>query len=284
MKVYTNGCSFTHGADYCSEETIPQTYGEYTYTHFIDETVWPWLFTSYSDNIDFVFNHGCGGTGHNRLFRSTMEFLSHLDKNDIEDWIFVLQFSQPQRVDFTDPDIPDMSYQITPHLNEARANNEIVCDDGVEDWFYFTVPFYQNARYFKGDYEDWYHDPKRRMRLKSYLDYYYLGLGQEQMILSQLKECMLLCSILDKANVKYIITDMGSITHSKYDYFDPDNKTWNDRHNLVNWLDRDNIVEGICDMLPDRSCYSESMHPTPDGNHIIAKYLLQEMEKRNWLT
>ena len=290
MKLYTNGCSFTHGADYYSQDPLPQTYGDFTYTHFIDKTVWPWLLPSYSDKINFVFNHGAGGTGHTRLVRSTLDFLSHLDENDIKDWIFVLQFSQPERIDFVDSDIPDMAYQVLPYLQETRARNEITCAEGVEDWFYFCAPLHKNGRYFKGDYEDWYHDPNRRMKLKSYLDYYYLGLGNEQLLQSQLKECMLLCSILDKAKVKYIITDMGMTTYQRFDFFDEScPKTWNDRHNLVNWLDRDNMVKGIAEILPyvdsnDISNYSDSNHPTPNANHDIAKYLLHEMEKRNWLT
>ena len=290
MKIYTNGCSFTHGHDYFEEvensndtrENIggkvihEQSYKDYHYATHIDHTAWPWQLTNH-ENIDFVFNHALQSTGHNRLIRTTLDFLTYLEKNseDLSEWIFVLQSSTPERRDYGTYD-PNVFLQVYAHTEDSDSWKERV--NGVS-------AINLNMKYYNY-VEDYVRNPTPDMELlaKAVYDYHILASTNNINYYDVVKELAFISNLLENKGVKFLLTSMqhefGSLHHDHNihgvmaPYF----------YNVYDTINRDNILKAFSQICPNDDEYSDTAHPLPDGNKKFANYVLEEMEKRNWLT
>lgn len=298
MKVYTNGCSFTHGEDNFIEEPefpgypmlFEQTYKGYEFKTCVDKTVWPWLLKD-NHNIDFVFNHALRATGHTRLHRSTLEFISHLreQNEDLDDWIFLLQFSQPHRKEYQDPNKEDWWIQLYP----AGSPEEYAGDN----WREAITPFVRN-RDLPGleetEHLEWEHyrdTAEFQHTLKPLFDYKFLYESNRVQEYDITKEMLNLVSTLEMLGVKYLITGIDAFLPRWYSFGQYNHHTpmTPQRKVIYDLIPKHNVIDDIAHILDpefkdDQEMYSESSHPIPEGNRLFANYIIEEMEKRNWLT
>ena len=91
MKLYVNGCSFSHG-----HKDFKIKNGK---SDISPDWVWPMLL---KDNFDNVVSEAYRGSSNHRIIRRSMEYLNTL--NDPENWIVVLQFANIQRQEYYDED------------------------------------------------------------------------------------------------------------------------------------------------------------------------------------
>ena len=98
MILYTNGCSFTQGHE--DHRIIESDTG-----HKKDDKVgyaewaWPGCLEGY---FDHVVNEAWVGGSNDRIFRRTLEYVRSI--NNISDHVFIIQFTNPARSEFFDPD------------------------------------------------------------------------------------------------------------------------------------------------------------------------------------
>ena len=263
LKLYTNGCSFTHGTVPFVEDDheYDQMYNGYKYTAGYDGTQWPWLL---SQKFDFVFNHARYGTGVDRLVRTTFDFLNHIEPAEYNDWVFVLQLSQPHRREYTSGETERFG-QVYPSFSDPTS-------------------FVMEYRYTDTDWCDIVDYGKSR-ESDSAMDFHAMWENDISLRLNQIKNIFVLQSVLEARKIKYLITSM--MRTDKDFVYDYDHARQSDTiASFDKLIDRTNFVESveIAMLSYGRSVYKEDGHLNDQGNRIFANYITQEMEKRNWLT
>jgi hypothetical protein len=260
MKLYTNGCSFTHGSMPFEKVGHTQVYNNYEYTTSYDSTLWPWLL---SDNFEFVFNHARYGTGTDRLLRTTIDFLSKLDDQEMHDWIFVLQVSKVNRREYICLEEEKFG-QVYPSLE----NDDKFCIE-----YRFTdIDCPEVVEYNTDSLSD------------VVMDYHAMWENNISLSVNQIKNILALQNILDRRNIKYLITGMSNMDLTFYDMHDT--VRYSDMlAQFEQMLDRKNIINSIERMTKGTDeYYKEDGHLSTQGNKFFANYIKEEMEKRNWLT
>lgn len=260
MKLYTNGCSFTHGSIPFEKLEYTQVYDDYEYTTSYDSTLWPWQL---SDEFDLVFNHSRYGSGTDRIVRTTLDFLSKLEEEDLQNWIFVLQLSQNHRREYVCLDEEKFG-QVYPSLHN---DNKFCIEFRFPDTDATELVEYNT----KNNYD-------------ILMDYHAIWENDISLSLHQLKNIYTIQNILEKRNVKYLIT--GMCNKDLYFYDKQDAVRYSDSlGNLEQLLDRSCILNSIEKMTKGIDAYyKEDGHLSAEGNKFFASYIKEEMENRNWLT
>lgn len=89
MKLYVNGCSFSHG-----HKDFQIKNGE---SDISPDWVWPMLM---NDSFDEVISEAYRGSSNHRIIRRSMEYLANIKQP--EDWTVVIQFANFQRQEYYD--------------------------------------------------------------------------------------------------------------------------------------------------------------------------------------
>ena len=266
MKLYTNGCSFTHGhKDFggCgdTDPIMPDSPPAW---------VWPSLL---KNNFDEVVNQAWRGTGNNRIVRRTIDFLSTV--NDPENWWIVIQWANLQRLEWFDDEtntwytqllhgavIDDLAQsgldpknrpiierkeKITiPYITEVRTDEEAILDLLYQT---ITLDTFLKAKGFNNVL---YTSMSNNCRYKHHL------------------------AVLDKA----IATD--TVFHNQY--ISKNSPNINLFKQLDTLLDEDKFIKPISVVAKGHEESESDGHPNAEGHRIFSQYILNEMEKRNWQT
>ena len=92
MKLYVNGCSFSHGhRDFVIKN------GK---SDISPDWVWPMLL---KNNFEEVVSEAYRGSSNHRIIRRSMEYLNKI--NDPENWTIILQFANIERQEYYDKDL-----------------------------------------------------------------------------------------------------------------------------------------------------------------------------------
>ena len=93
MNLYTNGCSFTAGTIVDQSLLGNKKFGKpdcVNWTSFCKKGQYGTI-----DYFDTIVNNAIEGGSNHRLFRQTTDFINETE--NLDDWIFVLQLSDPVR-------------------------------------------------------------------------------------------------------------------------------------------------------------------------------------------
>jgi hypothetical protein len=254
MKLYTNGCSFTHGhlpydiLDHC------HTYNDYTYTADVRNIAWPWLL---SNDFEHTFNHAKAGTGLDRTLRSTLDFVEHLDPCEYNEWIFIIQASQAHRVEYL---FPDFDNEVYGQFHHTDTVNMVVDDPNI------TSNISCNLQVPKDFHYEWQTDMSFEI--------------------NQIKNILVLQSIFKNMGLTYLFTGMMNRDIRPSNFTKTQTKLLN---NLEAQIDTDYTILAMNEILQqydaaDVMLKEDCGHPNLRGNTIIADYIKTELEKRNWLT
>jgi len=275
MKVYTNGCSFSHGTQPDYPYNYTYEYNGFTYVSpSRQRSVWT---EQLGKLYDVHFNHARSGTGSDRLARTTISFIQHLvdTQDDFSDWVFVLQASQPARKEILfnsghfgrihyvdDPTSPvphmfDYAYDIK-HLLEEDADNHI------ED---MNDQLRQNQSFMTG--------------VKNYT---LIVEEDEEIKLRHIKNLLLIVNMLERYNIKYVFTgmDQSCIWH------DGLNLETDITKNLIKLIPEDNIVLDIVSVIDNKlegknRVSREDSHPNAYGHTLFSRYIFNELKERKYI-
>ena len=283
-KLYVNGCSFTHGHDYTNHNWYTQTYGDFEYNHMMQHhIVWP---RQLEKEFELVFNHAKQGSGAMRMVRTTLDFLKHITDADIADWVFVLQFSQPNRFETVAGDQYDFYSQV--HLikqgTELGQYDPFSLELPLEDTLP-PLPGYSFGELldlnleFKQEFENIDQDTLINLMQSEYVNY---ARSNKQRLYAQTKELYIIVSELERRGAKYLITAMDDqcVPHSaNSEYF------CGATRNLVELIPDHNIIDSMENIIPaPHPVYHDPCgHPNETGHKLVARYILDEMKKRGYV-
>lgn len=282
MKLYANGCSFTHGHQFLRDvDTDPlQEYRGFKYQQGTAKHLFVWP-TQLESKFDFVFNHAKEGSGMGRLLRTTISFIEHLKSinENLQEWVFVLQVSQVGRTEILDTygeyDFPiriagDWGHKEGHILKVSHPNyDRTIFDYETADNILFNVI---SKEYGDSAY-DW---------LMGYR-------SDVQMIVEHIKDLSLLIHYLDMHGLKYLITGMtGSGVDTE------------EMHSLCNYrpivtpffnlIIQDNIITTVEKLIgirmnePDWSKYYDPCgHPNKLGHKVWADYIYLNLQHRGYI-
>ena len=262
MKLYTNGCSFTNGHQPFDELKFTQTYKDYSVETDLKKFAWPWVL---GEHFDFTFNHGRYASGLDRTVRTTLQFINHLDEDEYDDWIFILQASQPHRKEYIHEEYEAYG-QVAPPLAHQSLKDA---------WLQFRGPYSDEM-----DIRTYGEDPLSDLTMQFHLAWE----SDVSLRIHQLKNFLVLQEVLKSKGIKYLFTSMmrqdTNVKHNisrKSELMD----------NLMLYLDQDHVVESIeliTEPYDKKTHYDECGHPNSNGHRVVAEYFKEELEKRNWLT
>jgi hypothetical protein len=266
LKLYTNGCSYTQGTMPFSHDMVEQSYNGYKYFAEKQDFVWPWQLSAH---FEFTFNHGRAATGVDRLLRTTLEFIEHLDPAEYSEWIFILEPSSELRKEYI-------------FENGDIGQIKLPEKDSADTTIFFHTKHHDLDFLNAQNYNDDDLDPSS----KALLEYHLLFQNSNSFRSSQLKNLLLLQSILNEKGIRYLFVPMQTLNADS----NPE-----DCHTFLNYiikyLDTDNIITSMTRQLNEQTdadhadlFLPDDSHPNWLGNKIITENILHEMEKRNWLT
>ena len=127
MKLFVNGCSFTHGhKDWLANKTAPSW-------------VWPSLI---SDNFDDYVNLAWQGGSNQRIFRTTLDFFDNIA--DTSEWLAIIQWTNPHARD----ELYDL--ESNTYYGYLASSNEPVLDhDAYTKLMKVPKKFYRNIELHK---------------------------------------------------------------------------------------------------------------------------------------
>jgi hypothetical protein len=92
MKLYVNGCSFSHGhKDFRIKDGV---------SDISPDWVWPMLM---KEHFDEVVSEAYRGSSNHRILRRSMEYLNTI--NNPEEWSVIIQFANIERQEYFDEDL-----------------------------------------------------------------------------------------------------------------------------------------------------------------------------------
>ena len=200
-------------------------------------------------------------TGLDRTLRSTLDFVEYLDPAEYNDWIFVIQVSDQQRVEYLCPTQTGEFYgQVLGHSSTGLMINSDTDISG-------NVP-----------------PPIIESDTKIVRDYHLLWQTDRSLEIHQAKNMVILQSVLKSKGIRYLFTAMNNTNMFGSEVIQSHSKLLD---NLEFQLDTDHIISSIEEMLeefsPDQVILQDG-HPNEFGNTIIADYIYHELEKRHWLS
>lgn len=271
IQIYTNGCSYTHGhdrRDYDEHATEPghhlQEYDGYEFESEHFPFVWPYQLTRH-DNIDHVFNHAFQGSGFKRTLRTAIDFAANLPKHEYSDWVFILQVSEKSRYEVLDAngDFVKINYDMKGHKGEVP---QLSYQEQLE---IMAEPGYDDSNYARRD-----HDPAVS---KYVVPYVAMGRSDLQMYYDEILDIISITSLLKSKGIRYLVTSLN-----RMQYYSVDNYYV---QTLVDLIEMQFMLPSLNEILshspgnPHDPCY----HPSPEGHQYLAKYIIDNLEKRKWI-
>jgi len=282
MKLYTNGCSFTHGTNPLPEDEKNHdiTYKNFTYcSPWRQRTVWP---EKISPLFSVLFNHAMAGTGVDRLVRTTMQFVEHLKSidDDISDWMFILQVSQParkeiihksgylSRIHYIDPDqmegyhAYDLAYDV---IHTKQGTPEL---DAENDRIISEMESMRKDEAYK----------------RGVVNYSLLVENDYELLNRHFKSLLLLVYYLEHNNINYLLTGMDPqclklhYSSSGVESLDL----------MMNLLPYDKILIDMVSIFDPEGKFlnrvgPDDNHPNDKGHELFSRYIITELKKRNYL-
>lgn len=235
MKLFANGCSFTHGhKDHGDNGLSP-------------EWAWPNVMGKHFDD---VVNLGWTGSSNDRILRTTLDFFDNV--KDTENWIAVIQWSDCySRAELYDEETDTFfGYMVSDNYAPILTHRDTTKFITIPDRLFRMNELYQKTASIRSV-------PRLEYRLL-----------EQQVILS---------SYLQSRNIKFLYTAMsasGTVSKSF-------------RHPLTRLLPNENILLPMSHFVnPKTPTLIESnsdFHPNNTGHQIIAKYIINELQQRNYL-
>ena len=270
MNLIANGCSFTAGVPIDPKGPYDEIDINLFDFHNYSQTVphaWPYQFDDFT-----TYNIALGGSGNQRILRTTMSLLDKAPQEFIDDSIFVIQWSTTPRKEYWYNELPyDVDESgaclIPPYRHDQKHDHSYDHQNTVDK---ATQEAAFNHKYICGSLA---------------LDLY-----------ESLVAIVTLTHALEQYNAKFLYTALqwnnlcvksNLIGCNEKLTSIPDDFSVNGYHQaLLNLLPWDNMIESINGYLKNDLAYylPNDGHPNPQGNKLFANYVKQEMEKRNWLT
>ena len=250
MKLFTNGCSFTWGAEIPDNEfgissmTLDKRLEDLTkYETFRKEHVWAYFLKDKFDDVEKYDNIAQGGSSNKRIVRTTLDyFLNLIDKGiRVDDYVAVIQWTDMNRTEVYDESINDYQY----------VNHRGVFHPAIKEQIHTNQPY---KDFVKGRYT---------------LD--------EQNFKDEFRnDIILLSSFFDQHGIKYLFCLMQEHSADIPPGYCTDN---------IVWLGLTKFDSSICSILKryesefNRSCFYPEKHPNILGHKIIAKTVYNRLKE-----
>lgn len=267
MNLYVSGCSWTQG-HHLNEPGHVYEHNGYEYqVNYKDPYVWV---NHIEPHYDKVFNHALMASGLRRMTRRLLEFLDYVPDNELPEWVFVLQVSQPNRQEFVSGESVDMWSQVTwGRGSDFTPELSIGYDDR---W----IPNSDKSLLHRDIIED-----------KIFCDtsvLAYVSQPYKNEIYRQFVDLGFLISILQRHNLKYLITAMDHACYNP-DYV---SKLFGspDLTRIVKQIDTTNFIKSsadVMDPLNRTDIYDPCGHLNAEGNKIFANYIYTELKGHGFL-
>lgn len=275
MNLYANGCSFTHGHWF---DPVKSQKTEYAYKGFRSYKPYP-VFQAWPEHLtkqfDYVYNHGLGGSGTQRIVRTTINFIDHLQKlgESLDKWIFVIQTSMPNRIEFMGE---DNTFNTVDYV--YSSDDDVVADVNVN---YGYDDNNQHKQFMLAD---------SNSLKQTAISYHMNVINNDHMIYEQLKHVMMLVQYLDSLGVKYLITGMTEdLYHPRCTEIMNHTNKWVrliarqiNSQNIISKLDYP-VSKFIYTDYVDPEYYDSCGHPNAKTHKLIAERILTELAERNYI-
>lgn len=243
MNLYVNGCSFTYGHSPTHDDSIKNHRPNWTWNDHLKNE-----FAG-----DFVNEAWIGGSNQ-RILRRTLEFFAKV--NDKSSWTAVIQFTDPfARFEFYEP---------KNKIYVSMLRDEHVLDD------------------------QYYNDPKvdfRRLHeiSKRYFAYRSLLYSEDQLLNEYLRIIITLNTYFKKHKINHLFTFMsGQCLPTLL----VNNDSTLANKELFNILPLDTFTDTAMSRMIQTEDFENppvDLHPNKIGHQKIYKYILNELQKRNYL-
>jgi len=227
-------------------------------------------------HYDFVFNHALQGSGLERLIRRLLEFLEHVPQDELDDWIFLLQISQPNRQEFVTGEAMDLWHQVAFSRGNAGVKPKciIAYDSKTDD------PDLINAILDAEVNTD--------TALLRALEEVYSSHGpvhcHKQELYTQFANLQVLVNILQKRKLKYLITAMDPWCHNP-EYVVSQIPS-PDLLRMTRELDTDYFIKSSSELFPwspTTQLYDPCGHLNVEGNKLFANYIHTELKRYGYI-
>jgi len=250
MKLFTNGCSFTWGAEILENQfgMSPMPFDNISedlikYETFREEHVWAYFLKDKFDDVEKYDNIARGGGSNKRIVRTTLDYFINLINKGIrvDDYVAVIQWTDMNRTE--------------------------VYDESVNDYTYFSVrgviyPDIKDQSHLNYAYKDF---VKERYKL------------HEQNFKDEFRnDIILLSSFFDQHGIKYLFCLMQERSAYVQPGYCTDNIVW-----LGN-TKSDSAIDSILTRYEsnfNRTCFYPERHPNILGHKIIAETVYNRLKE-----
>lgn len=233
MKLFTNGCSFTHGHN-LYKDLAP---------------TWTWPFKM-SVEFDEVVNYAWFGGSNTRIVRTTLDYFNKVDVGN--EWIAVIQWTDPHS---------------RTELYDEETDTFIGFCLGAPSAI-LGLPDHKKFVDFP---------PQFDIMIDRYKNYGLLFNTTKQNEINLIHQQLLLADFLRSKNIKFLYTSMSYSGFIPHDHNYP----------LAKLLPRSNIIDPISKhvslLQPDLIESLTDLHPNKDGHQVIANYITQELQARQYI-
>jgi len=266
MKLYVNGCSFTHGH-------LPVDHPERIVDPTKPDQPYDWVWASrLKSHFDEVVNEAWRGCGNDRIVRRTINYLSKVP--DPQNWTVIIQWTSIEREEWFDNDLGVWFNQV-PH--------RVIYDDHA---------------WQKVDLEN-----KDRIdaRGKTFEPFFALGMTDEHRLINLCKNIMVLEYFFQQkgfGNVFYTGMSLNCMLPYHFEILEESIR----RNHMIDdqYISKDSPNKHILEVLyrsvsPGRflqpisavsrnnTLSKEDAHPNSEGHRLFYEYILYELERRNIL-
>ena len=254
MKLYTNGCSFTHGhKDFGGDmPDSPPTWA------------WPSLLQK---DFDKVVNQAWRGTGNNRIVRRTIDFLGTV--TDPENWWVVIQWASLHRLEWFEDETNTWYTQLLHGAvidDWATSGLDLANRPIIERKEKITIPYISEVR----TDED------------AILDLLYQTITLDTFLKAKGFNNVLYTSMSNNCRYKYhlAVLDKSIATDTIFpnQQISKNSPNINLFRQLDTLLDEDKFLKPMSIVV--KGNVDEDSHPNVEGHRIFSQYILKEMEKR----
>ena len=234
MNLYINGCSFSAGTQKVS--------------HLSPDTINWGLYLQ--DNFENIINKSIEGGSNHRLFRQTTQFIN--DTENLDDWIFVLQLTNPERTEFfLEKYGAWIGVMKDLHFTEDRIlhENEDVINE-VDNFFQRLI-----------------------------MPTIFMTRTLDESIFETYNMLNTFIGLCKHKNIKFLITGMSNkCMPNVFKVSGLDDQTFNALDFPV--FDKSNFVMPVSNITFNHKISEDDRHPNKEGHIIFARYILNEIEKR----
>lgn len=276
MNLYTVGCSFTHGHHAHGHRPYQSTVQGILVNQFDrHDFAWPWQL---EDRFAMVINDALQGTGSGFAYRRLTRFLSLIGTDNLSDWIFVLQMSQPARREFMISGSPQIHYPDSQESDsDLYTEGAILLAPRHHDRVDSEVSWLEHDEFV---------DTALSTKQKHHAaGYYYLAEDAATQMFQHLRDQLAMMCLLESVQARYLVTGM------MYADYHPD--AIPDHYNLHN----NRFLKSLVDLIPTHSLipdyghmlrdhahtHDPCYHPNPLGHSVVAEKIWQQIQHRGWM-